>query len=113
MAYKPVAAETYWTIGWGHYGADVKQGMTITQAEAEAMLVKDLDKYEAYVNNSAYVPVAAQLTQNQFDTLVSFCYNCGAGNLKTLCAGRTAAEIAASIPKYKGQRPSLSRSGET
>jgi len=99
-AYKPVAAETYWTIGWGHYGPDVKQGMTITQAEADAMLVKDLAKYEAYVNNPAYVPITAQLTQNQFDALVSFCYNCGAGNLKTLCTGRTAAEIAASIPKY-------------
>ncbi|TKH42069.1 hypothetical protein C1I60_22490 [Paenibacillus terrae] len=53
-AYKPVATETYWTIGWGHYGPDVKQGMTITQAKADVMLVEDLAKYEAYVNNPAY-----------------------------------------------------------
>lgn len=99
-AYKPVPTETYWTIGWGHYGPDVKQGMTITQAQADAMLVKDLAKYEAYVNNPAYVPVTAQLNQNQFDALVSFCYNCGPGNLKTLCKGRTIAQIAQSIPKY-------------
>lgn len=99
-AYKPVATETYWTIGWGHYGPDVKQGMTITQAQADAMLVNDLAKYESYVNNSAYVPVTAQLNQNQFDALVSFCYNCGAGNLRTLCKGRTITQIAQSIIKY-------------
>lgn len=99
-AYKPVPTETYWTIGWGHYGPDVKQGMTITQAQADAMLVKDLAKYEAYVNNPAYVPVTAQLNQNQFDALVSFCYNCGAGNLRTLCKGRTISQIAQNITKY-------------
>ncbi|WP_143767420.1 lysozyme, partial [Paenibacillus odorifer] len=38
-AYKPVPTETYWTIGWGHYGPDVKAGMTITQAQADSMLL--------------------------------------------------------------------------
>lgn len=99
-AYKPVPTEKYWTIGWGHYGQDVKAGMTITQAKADAMLVEDLAKYEAYVNDKACVPVTDQLTQSQFDALVSFCYNCGAGNLKALCKDRTVAQIAASITKY-------------
>lgn len=99
-AYKPVATETYWTIGWGHYGPDVKQGMTITQTKADSMLVTDLAKYEAYVNNTSYVKVTEQLTQNQFDALTSFCYNCGAGNLQTLCKCRTIAQIALSITKY-------------
>ncbi|MBE7897245.1 lysozyme [Paenibacillus polymyxa] len=99
-AYKPVPTEKWWTIGWGHYGPDVKQGMTITQEQADAMLAEDMGKYEAYVNNPAYVPVTDQLTQNQFDALTSFCYNCGAGNLKALCKGRTVAQIAASITKY-------------
>lgn len=99
-AYKPVPTETYWTIGWGHYGPDVKQDMTITQEQADAMLVTDMAKYEVFVNDKAYVPVTDQLTQNQFDALTSFCYNCGAGNLKALCKGRTAAQIAASITKY-------------
>ena len=40
-AYKPVATEIYWTIGWGHYGPDVKEGQTITQAEADRLLVID------------------------------------------------------------------------
>ncbi|WP_277375841.1 glycoside hydrolase family protein [Paenibacillus polymyxa] len=99
-AYKPVPTEMYWTIGWGHYGPDVKQGMTVAQAKADAMLVEDLAKYEAYVNNPLYVPVTGKLTQNQFDALTSFCYNCGAGNLKALCKGRTVAQIGANIGKY-------------
>lgn len=99
-AYKAVPTETYWTIGWGHYGPDVKQGMTITQAQADAMLVKDLAKYEAYVNNHIYVPQTDLLNQNQFDALVSFCYNCGPGNLQSLCRGRTLAQIADNIIKY-------------
>lgn len=100
QAYKPVPTETYHTIGWGHYGPDVKAGMTITQSKADSMLVIDIAKYEAYVNDPAYVPVTAQLTQNQFDALVSFCYNCGNGSLKKLCAGRTLVQIGQNIPLY-------------
>jgi len=99
-AYKPFAYEQYWTIGWGHYGADVTKGQTITQAQADAMLVTDLKKYEKYVLDKAYCPITAQLTQNQFDALVSFTYNCGGGCLKTLCKDRTAAQIAAKLPLY-------------
>ena len=99
-AYKPFSYEQYWTIGWGHYGADVREAQTITQAQADAMLVADLKKYEQYVLNKAYCPITAQLTQNQFDALVSFAYNCGGGWLKTLCNGRTAAQIAGALPLY-------------
>lgn len=99
-AYKPVPTEKYWTIGWGHYGPDVKEGMTITQAEADAMLERDLVRYVNYTNDKKNVPIIDKLTQNQFDALVSFCYNCGPGNLKKLCAGRTAQQIAASMPAY-------------
>lgn len=99
-AYKPVSTETYYTIGYGHYGSDVTKGMTITQAQADALLVSDLAKYEAYVNDTSYVPVTVQLNQNQFDALVSFCYNCGNGNLRSLCKGRTVAEIGENIANY-------------
>ena len=99
-AYKPFSYEKYWTIGWGHYGADVTEGQTITQAQADATLVADLKSYEASVRNAAYCPITASLTQNQFDALVSFTYNCGAGRLKTLCKGRTAAQIAGALPLY-------------
>ncbi|MEK5414511.1 lysozyme [Paenibacillus sp. FSL L8-0708] len=99
-AYKPVPTEQYWTIGWGHYGSDVKEGMTITQAQADSMFVSDLAKYEAYVNDPVYVPVTSWINQNQFDALTSFCYNCGNGSLKKLCVGRTITEIAQNISKY-------------
>lgn len=88
-----------WTIGYGHT-AGVARGQTITQEQAEAYLKQDCKKFEQYVNNEAYVPITETLNQNQFDALVSFAFNCGQGNLKKLCAGRTAAQIAAAIPLY-------------
>lgn len=94
-AYKPVAAEQYYTIGYGHYGADVTAGMTITQAQADAYLKSDLAKYEKSVN-----ALGLTLTQNQFDALVSFTYNCGAGNLKKLVNNRTLTEIADALLLY-------------
>ena len=78
-AYKPVKTEKYWTIGYGHYGADVTEGMEITEKRAEELLRQDLKKFEGYVNS--YVKV--KLTQNMYDSLVSFTYNCGGGALKS------------------------------
>lgn len=98
-AYKPVKTEQYWTIGYGHYGPDVKQGMRITQSQAEAYLRADLDKFEKAVNSYDNI---YHWKQAQFDALVSFAYNCGAGNLKSLLNGgkRTIAEISAKITAY-------------
>jgi len=71
------------TIGYGHTSAagapEVKEGMTITQDEAESILKNDLVKYEQPV--AAMVKV--DLEQNQFDVLVDFAYNAGVGALKT------------------------------
>ena len=72
-AYKALPTEKYFTIGYGHYGADVKEGQTITEAEAETLLRADLKKYEAKVNKySAY-----NWNENEFSALVSFAYNIG------------------------------------
>ena len=95
-AYKPVPTEKYWTIGYGHYGQDVAPNMTITQAQAEIMLGMDLVKYEQAVDHYAIFP----LSQNQFDALVSFAYNCGVGNLQKLLKGRTAPQVAEAMLKY-------------
>lgn len=95
-AYKPVAAEKYWTIGWGHYGPDVRQGQTITQAQADALLKQDLVRYEDSVQRY----VTFDMNQNQFDALVSFCYNCGAGSLQTLVRNRTPETIAQKMLAY-------------
>lgn len=88
-AYKAIPTEKYFTIGYGHYGADVKQDMVITHAEAEAYLRIDLQRFEKAVN-----ALGLPLNQNQFNALVSFTYNCGAGNLKKLTANRTLPQIA-------------------
>lgn len=98
-AYKPIPAEKYWTIGWGHYGADVKEEMTITQEQADKMLIEDMVRYEEAVNKTCdYL----NLNQNQFDALVSFTYNCGAGNLQQLTQNkrRNIEEIASYIELY-------------
>ncbi len=64
-----------WTIGYGHTGSDVKPGMTITSAQAQALLALDVKSAAACVNNV----VAVQLTQEEFDALVDFVFNLGAG----------------------------------
>jgi GH24 family phage-related lysozyme (muramidase) len=94
-AYKPVSTEKYYTIGYGHYGADVKQGMTITKDYADALLRLDLDKCERAVNS-----YERNWNQNQFDALVSFTFNCGVANLKRLVANRNNAQIAKAITLY-------------
>ena len=67
-----------WTIGYGHTKG-VTPSDSISQEEAEQMLVDELHEYESYVNE--YVTVA--LSQNQFDALVSWVYNLGPANLKS------------------------------
>lgn len=67
-----------WTIGYGHTG-DVKEGDTITKAEAEDLLDKDLEKFRSGVNICVKVP----LNENQFGALVSFAYNVGIGSLQS------------------------------
>ena len=66
-----------WTIGYGSTKG-VKEGMSITEEEAEALLKKEAQEYCDYVKE--YVSVT--LTQNQFDALVSWTYNLGPSNLK-------------------------------
>ena len=83
-----------WTIGYGHTGG-VKSGQKITQAQAEDFLKADLAKFEKAVDALNMV-----FNQNQFDALVSFAFNCGAGNLNKLCKGRTKAEIASKMLLY-------------
>lgn len=72
-----------WTIGYGHTG-DVKPGQRITQAQADAILIADLEKFEKKVNiyYSRY-----RWTQNEFDALVSFAFNLG--SIDQLTAGGT------------------------
>ena len=65
-----------WTIGYGHTGG-VYEGQTCTREQAERWLREDLKNAENAVN--ALEP-SRPLRQNEFDALVSFVYNLGAGN---------------------------------
>jgi lysozyme len=66
-----------WTIGYGHTKG-VHAGMSITQEEAEQMLLTELEEYEGYIEKYVTVP----LTQNQFDALVVWVYNLGPTNFR-------------------------------
>lgn len=67
-----------WTIGYGTT-AGVKEGQTITKELAENLLREDVGRFEQQVLRL----VKAPLSQGQFDALVSFTYNLGAGNLSS------------------------------
>lgn len=95
-AYKVTPSEKYWTIGYGHYGSDVYEGMKITQVQADTLFLKDIQRYIQAVNNFQF---SFKLTQNQFDALVSFCYNLGTGILEDF-RGMTAKQISNEIPLY-------------
>ena len=83
-ACKCVSTEKYYTIGYGHYGADVKKDDTITREEARKLLETDLLSFEKKVSkyDSKY-----DFNQNEFDALVSFAYN--VGNIDQLTANGT------------------------
>ncbi|CAI1124561.1 lysozyme [Serratia ficaria] len=64
-----------WTIGYGHT-AGVQPGNVITEREADSFLRLDIAESVRAVNRLVKVP----LTSNQFDALVSFVFNLGAGS---------------------------------
>jgi len=64
-----------WTIGYGST-KEVHQGMVITQEQAEQRLMDDVQSACNVVNSKVHT----DLTQNEFDALVDFVFNCGAGN---------------------------------
>ena len=66
-----------YTIGYGHTGG-VRPGDRITEAEAEDLLKRDLAKFEQGVERL----VVVQLSQGEFDALVSFAFNVGLGALE-------------------------------
>lgn len=70
-----------WTVGYGTTrisGKLVKKGTKVTTEEADVLLEEDLKTFEDGVNRL----VSVELTQNQFDALVSFVYNLGVGSLQ-------------------------------
>ena len=73
-AYLPTKDDV-WTIGWGHTKT-ARQGMVITEAQAEQLLRSDLAWVEDVIDRLIKVP----LTQNQHDAVGSLIFNIGEGN---------------------------------
>ena len=71
-AYRDVAG--VWTIGYGHTGGQARAGAKVTASEAEALLARDLGRFEEAVRR-----LVGRLPQQQFDALVSLSYNIGIG----------------------------------
>ena len=74
------------TIGYGHsiYAPSIEEypiheGQHITEEEGENILRADLKPTEAVVNSA----VTREITQKQYDALVSFTFNLGAGTFKS------------------------------
>lgn len=67
-----------WTIGYGHTGPDVCEGMTIDCAAAEYFLLCDIAATESGVERL----VSVSVTGNEFSALVSFAYNVGLESLR-------------------------------
>lgn len=70
-AFKPTPDDVP-TIGWGHTDG-VQMGDTCTQAQADAWFLGDVGKAEDCVTHACN----EEPTQNQFDAMVSLCYNIG------------------------------------
>lgn len=67
-----LAKPNVWTIGWG-CTEGITAGMIWSEAEAEAALVRELEKHAAIVDRVVTVPIG----ENNRSALISFQYNTG------------------------------------
>lgn len=92
----------YWdvdaySIGYGHHSKAIQKGTKITEEDAEAFLISDLERFEKLINQYDHI---YHFNQNEFDALVSFAYNVGSINQLTNFGKRTRETIALKIPQY-------------
>ncbi|RAU21069.1 lysozyme [Paramagnetospirillum kuznetsovii] len=76
------------TVGWGHTGREVHDGLEISQAQADAWLMEDLLEAEKDVR---FLVGKHPVSENQMSALTSFQFNTGklAGStlLRKVCEG--------------------------
>ena len=109
-------ADGRWTIGYGHT-LSAREGLTVSEAEAELLLQYDLIPVVKAVVEHTQVP----LNQHQFDALASFAFSIGADRYRTsdvlerLNAGAPAEAVAALgawDDEGAAQKPTRRRSAE-
>ena len=76
-----------WTIGYGHT-KNVKEGMTITQNQAEKFFIDDITEVEKQLDD-LLLDLDREYSDYQYSSLVSFTFNLGIGNTKKLLQNRT------------------------
>lgn len=103
-----------WTVGYGTT-ENVQPGDTVTEAEAEELLLNDLTDAAVAIDELVDVPI----TQRQFDALTSLIYNIGreafrnSTLLRLLNGGRGIHEVGAQFLRWNKSNgqvlPGLSR----
>ena len=97
-AYKCLKSEQYYTIGYGHYGIK-DSNMTITQDQAESLLMSDLEHFEDHVDKMDKT-YNYNFNDNEFSALVSFAFNIGGIIQLTQGGKRSKTEIADAMLLY-------------
>lgn len=82
------------TIGYGHT-KNVKKNDVITKETANELLYNDLLENLRHV-----LKIGKKFNINQINSLTSFCFNCGSGNLAQLCKNRGVNTIGEKILLY-------------
>lgn len=75
----PATGGKPWTIGYGHTGSEVSQGLIWTQGQADNQLESDLHA----ICDRIHPFITVDLNDNQFSSLVSLAYNIGVGHFKS------------------------------
>lgn len=76
VAYQDIGG--VWTIGWGHTGKDVHEGLTITIQTAEELLGADIAEAQHLLK--LYSP---SLAGGALDAITDFVFNLGSGTYRT------------------------------
>ena len=103
-AYKAHSSEEYWTIGYGHYGPDVYEGMEITAEQADAYFEQDIAAFEAAANR-IIANYGLEASQSVFDAMLSLSYNFGPSWVETYAGSwRLARYVKAGFKDSSGNR---------
>lgn len=73
--YRATPAEEHLTVGYGHYGPDVRAQWVLNEQQARDLLKQDMAK----AVKRADILASSAFTQSQFDAIVDLCFNVGTG----------------------------------